>query len=289
MKKGYIFLILCFSVNFIGSSHLNMLSYLQIDFDTSMLHLERYNLPHALKDKDWIQVRKLYENNIYDIEYSEEPRIPKIIHQIWLGSDFPSKYEAYQKSWIKNHPNWEYKLWTDKDISRLNMKNQRLYNSAKNYGEKSDIVRYEVLYQFGGLYVDTDFECLKPFDILHHICDFYAGIVANPQVVTFNGLIAAKARHPILKKCLVDLQKNAQNHNNSLEKTGPFFFTRCILSELDKENIEKSVLFPAPYFYPWPWYKLNDHINRQKYIKPESFAIHHWESSWMKKKLSSKK
>lgn len=47
-----------------------------------------------------------------------------------------------------------------KDVKLLILKNQIAYSSAKNWGMKSDILRYEILQKFGGVYIDTDYECL---------------------------------------------------------------------------------------------------------------------------------
>jgi len=74
------------------------------------------------------------------------------------------------------------------------------------YGAKSDIARYEILYRIGGLYIDTDFECLKPFDIFNHCCDFYSGVAFDENVVLFIGLIGAAPGHPVLGTCIADMQ-----------------------------------------------------------------------------------
>jgi len=289
MKKINLIIIIILHFHCINCNQRGVLPLLQIDFDKSMSHLKRYQLNYTQKDPTWIQTKKLYKKYIFNnFEYSNEPKIPKIIHQIWLGSKLPHKYKEYQESWVKKHPDWLYKLWTEKDIENLDLINLNLYKASKNYGEKSDIARYEILYQCGGLYVDTDFECLMPFDTLHHACDFYTGCVAAPHVVCFNGLIAAKPNHPILQRCINDLAENSKKHKKTLEKTGPGFFTRCVIKEFFNESVERCVLFPAPYFYPWPWYK-RDHESckkRYSFVRPESFAIHHWEVSWSKKKIN---
>ena len=47
------------------------------------------------------------------------------------------------------------------DLKLMILKNQKAYSSAKNWGMKSDILRYEILQKFGGVYIDTDYECLQ--------------------------------------------------------------------------------------------------------------------------------
>ena len=68
---------------------------------------------------------------------------------------FPEKHKAFRETWMQNHPGWEFRLWTDADIEAFGLTNKRLYDETPNYGAKSDIARYEILYRIGGLYVDT--------------------------------------------------------------------------------------------------------------------------------------
>ena len=46
------------------------------------------------------------------------------------------------------------------EAQNLNMKNKKAFLSAHNYGMKSDILRYEILHTYGGVYIDTDYECV---------------------------------------------------------------------------------------------------------------------------------
>ncbi len=138
--------------------------------------LSRFFARQMKKRADWMVVKRLYQKNVLQASLSPQVRIPKIIHQIWLGSPLPQKYIQLQKSWQEKHPDWEYRLWTDESVKNFKMQNQALFESATNWGEKADILRYEILYQIGGLYVDTDFECVRSFDTLHHLCDFYVGL-----------------------------------------------------------------------------------------------------------------
>src|ERR1044071_4358605 len=101
--------------------------------------------------------------------------IPKLFHQIWIGSDLPDEFAHYMEGWKQNHPDWEHVLWTDLDVSTLKLKNRDLYNHAeeiapRNVGQfRADLLRYELLFQFGGVYVDADFESLRPIDSLCNV------------------------------------------------------------------------------------------------------------------------
>ena len=89
--------------------------------------------------------------------------LPKIIHQIWLG-DIEPPY-SFMKSVKDNHPDYDYRLWTDDNLPHP-LFNQDLFDKARYYPEKADILRYELLYRFGGLYIDADIICLKPLNDL---------------------------------------------------------------------------------------------------------------------------
>jgi mannosyltransferase OCH1-like enzyme len=251
------------------------------NFHDCMTYNLKYSMEKAIEKEDWRFVHSLYSTLVSQTTYAKTPYIPKIIHQIWLGSPFPEKYKKWQESWIKYNPDWQYKLWTEKEINELGLQNRALYDAAKNYGKKSDIARYEILYRFGGVYVDTDFECLKSFDILHHSCDFYAGLAYSAGVILYNGLIGSRAGHPILNHCIQNLKESAENTSQAiLQGTGPHHLSRAFRQQV-KTCGGFPVAFPVSYFYPWPEYSRLDIVNdRYSWTRPESFAVHHWEVSW---------
>ncbi len=259
------------------------------DFDTSMVNGSSFNLdykkllqPGSKTASQFAFLRKLYNKNYFtNIAPAHEVKIPKIIHQIWLGSPFPERYKAWQQTWKNKHSDWEYKLWTDNDVKSFKLTNQSLFDAAKNYGEKSDIFRYEILYRHGGLYVDTDFECLKPLDFLHYRYDFYSCLIPPDSGLQCGiGILAAKPGHPILKKVIEALKQHAK-HNNTLTRTGPTFFTNILLQELPRVD-GTNIIFPANYFYPFsftqkrlgywfPWW----------WTRPETLGVHYWAGSWI--------
>lgn len=281
-KKIMILLIFFVEYSYgIQDFHSNLL---RISFDAGMEPIGHYLKHNVERDPFWKLVKNLYTKYIVnEFNYTVEPRIPKIIHQIWLGSPFPEKYKAWRDSWLKNHPDWQYILWTDRDVEKLNLINKEMYDKASNYGEKSDIARVEILYRLGGLYIDTDFECLKPFDALHHCCNFYAGVDEGPTAA-FNGLIASIPKHPILKEYIENMRRATHEKDSTDEivhRTGPQYFTKILVKYLPLYN-DHVILFPTTFFYPWPWFHRFDNKPEQiqPWIRPETLAIHHWEVSW---------
>jgi len=242
-------------------------------------------IPSLKATPEWQQIEKEYNKHVINHLTYKEKRIPKIIHQIWIGSPLPDAFKRFQQSWIKHHPDWQYILWTDKEIDKFNLENRNLYEATVNYGAKSDIARYEILYRIGGLYVDTDFECLKPMDIFHHCFDFYTGTAYFKTSTAFMAIIGSVPGHPILRYCIdnLDAEKilNPKKSIDILMSTGPGYFSKALNQHLLTES-DASVAFPPGYFYPWPHYNKDENTPEQiqRFIRPETFAIHHWQASW---------
>jgi inositol phosphorylceramide mannosyltransferase catalytic subunit len=250
--------------------------------------------------------RRLYETKRIDPNpLSGATRIPRIVHQIWLGSRLPEKYKRWQKGW-QSMSGWQYKLWTDEDIRELELVNEDLYLFSKNYGQRSDIARIEILNKFGGLYVDVDFECLNPqfFTMLNKIYDFYTGMepLDVDKFSINNALLASIPGHPILKGYIKELRNRWHIQKSLLIKevqtqralnfaqgvvfrTGPGFFTLIVKKYADTGY--KDIIFPPSFFYPlgidyrvFLPNELSERALRKAILRPESAAIHWWGGSW---------
>ena len=94
-------------------------------------------------------------------------KIPKIIHQIWVG-DKPAP-KKWLKTWQDIHYDWKYILWDNENIKRLKLRNQEqfdFYWKQKRWHGVADILRYEILFQFGGIMPGADSECKRRVDKL---------------------------------------------------------------------------------------------------------------------------
>ena len=258
-------------------------------FNALLERYSRFNWQRAKREESWLLASNLYNQFINQKDDSQENKlcIPKKIHQIWLGSELSEKCKKLRQTILDLHPDWEYKLWQEEDIEKLGLTNKKMYDASKNYGQKSDIARYEILYRFGGVYLDTDFECVKPLDDLHYRLDFYVGCDYGPRFLIFNGLIGCSPGHPIMRECIesLDINKNCLKGylNNIQGTTGPFHITRCLLKKI--KDAGKCVIFPPEYFYPWPPHYCKMKTGDQSVeacISANTYCIHYWHSSWMK-------
>jgi hypothetical protein len=127
--------------------------------------------------------------------------IPRIIHQIWLGGACPTKYDEWRRTWHTHHPEssgWVHMFHGDNELeqkfpySRGGSHEQHLralMANATAHVERADIFRLDILLHFGGLYVDTDFECVQNMQLLHTqpMVQFYAGVSNTGTVELNNG------------------------------------------------------------------------------------------------------
>lgn len=256
-----------------NSSH----SWQQICATTKQIvGIDGYALYNFFKD--------MYEqNNLSMIAPSSQLKIPKIIHQIWLGSPVPESFKVLQQSWIAHHigRDWLYKLWTDEDVKHMHLYNQEFYDATDNYGIKSDILRLEIIYHYGGVYIDMDYECLQALDDLHYTYDFYTAL--QPLDTSFiqlgSALFGACPKHPIIKHC-IETVKDDWHLKGAPKKTGPVHFTKSFYACASTKG-NKDIAFPAFYFYPLGCQETEE--NRNSWTKQGAFAVHWWAKSWMPK------
>jgi len=218
--------------------------------------------------------------------------IPKIIHYCWFGDNEKSdEIKKYIKTWEKMKG---YKIieWNE---SNCNFDENEFVKNAyklKKWAFVSDYIRLKVLYQYGGIYLDTDVEVLKSFDDLL-INDMFLGFIYDCSIGT--AVIGAKKNNKILKELLqlyneadISLNNgkiitnfkikdkiNIVNNNDLftyyLIHNYPQFELRNIYQELDKLTI-----YPKEYF------------EQPSFIKGKNYSIHHCHGSWWKTKPGKK-
>ena len=244
------------------------------DFIKNINEIERWESLSSNFDKAY--------SNIYNKNHNI---ISKKIHQIWIGpKKFPSKYIKWSKTWKKYNPTLEYKLWTENEISKLNMYNRKLYESTPNIGFRSDLARYEILYKYGGIYIDTDFECIKKIPEGLYNFNFVSSIGFDYEPIILNGLIMSSPQNPIIKELINTIKhpKNIEDPMNIINTSGPSKLTQIYFRNIKKTSSSKNLILPSNYCYPFPSFLINSSINKKSEIAREAFAIHHWEMSWMK-------
>ena len=234
-------------------------------------------------------------NKHYLCNHRQNNPIPKIIHLIWLGpKPIPKMNQKCIQSWKDLHPTWQIKLWTDKDLANFDFLLLPKIKECRNYGLKSDLLRYELLYKYGGIYTDVDFFCKKPFDVLCERHSFFMGSFTHDTIM--NSIMGAAPKHPLLLLMINTLYKNTINPlakgDEVQNSTGPFFLTRMTGKYVKKKHYHSDiVVYPPNYFFPNG--KKIVHSDKLKlflspetlenYAFDETFAIHLFTTTWKEK------
>jgi hypothetical protein len=223
--------------------------------------------------------------------------IPRIIHQLWVDESVPPAYGHWQRSWQKMHPDFEYRFWTNVDIERF-IDDECPEWSALFYGYtenicRVDLARYLILQRFGGLYVDLDFECVRPHHALldkhslifglepHSHAMLPKSTAAGIKAIVCNAWIASVPGHPFWSHFLQHLERTS-SHSDVLEITGPFAITRS-LSSYCGEGVS---VVPASYLYPVDkqacWTGDIQDLEFFETATRQALAVHHWVGSWFR-------
>jgi hypothetical protein len=203
--------------------------------------------------------------------------IPRLIHRIWLGSPIPPEFERFADSWARLNPGWEMRLWTEDNLPLLI--NQQLFDRAPDLVSsrlvprfRSNLVRYEVLLAHGGLYVDCDFEALKPIDSLIAGLDCFAA-EERPGLIA-NGFMGSVRFHPLLRQLIDDAPASVVKRPGqpSWRTTGPEHLTRVAADRPGELS-----LVPTAAVYP---YHHTDLDVEGKHPTPpaDAYAHHVWAS-----------
>jgi mannosyltransferase OCH1-like enzyme len=196
--------------------------------------------------------------------------IPKTINMIWLGSAFPSRYLDNVLSYRRLNPSWSVKVWQDADMYPLgNDLDRAMADPKMKTVFKTDIMRYRIIADHGGIYVDTDTKCVKPLDPLlerDFICAY-----ETPSMVGC-AVVGGPAGCPVCKDMNEALISAYHDHDfhfafprEAVQVLGPALFTRVVA----KRGVAP---FPKDYFYPGGW-----HDRAAIREMPETYIVHYFD------------
>lgn len=217
--------------------------------------------------------------------------IPKIIHQTWRTRWVPERFAAYVASWQSRHPDWEWWLWSDADNRRLIRRHARAflgcYDSYPHPIQRADAVRYFILDRYGGLYVDLDFECLRPIDplvagrdcVLSEESREHSHRFGRERIVS-NAWMAAEPGHPFFRQVIERLPEFAARPDPVqpvLTTTGPFMLSD-VYAGFDRQDI--VTLLPAERLFPLSMTEATARLEGERRDVHDAYAIHYHVGSW---------
>ena len=185
--------------------------------------------------------------------------IPRIFHQIWVGPDpLPEEYARYRQTWLDHHPGWELRSWTEDNLP-VPLRRPEAAERLRAPAERADILRLELLWRFGGVYVDADFECLRSLEPLVEEASLFIG-AAKPGRVN-NALLGSVQGHAILDRALDSLEPRTY-YGYDKDAAGPRFLDRILAGH------EDEVLF------------LDPEILYATGPGADAYAVHHEARTW---------
>lgn len=195
----------------------------------------------------------------------------------------PDHLATYRGTWRQHHPGWEHMLWDEARIDKLRLTNRRLIDQAASLVPPwgvgqfvSDVARLEILYRHGGLYVDADFEALRPIDALIGDAQLCAPWEVQSQWLA-NGFMGCTAHHPFVGELIARLpgSVNRRRGQRPARMSGPKFLTRTWRAlQPDMLTIDQQAVFP----YGW------EDLGTPKAEPPwpdTAWAVHHWQNQRM--------
>lgn len=198
--------------------------------------------------------------------------IPKTVHYCWFGQGEMSALSTRCiESWETQLTDFEIKRW-DESNAPIEIPFVKDMLAKKKWAFASDYVRLYALYNEGGVYFDTDIEVVREFaPLLNDEC--FIGYESLGRVNT--GVAGSIIGADYIKKCMLLME---ERHNKNLE----YWIAPEVATAVYEKNPELATAYPPHYFYPFNPYDsaVKTDILMYADIKPDTYAIHHWNHSW---------
>ena len=250
---------------------------------------------------------------------------PRLIHVTWKDTHISISQARHLKSWVQKNPGWKVIFWTDKSNRDLISSNYSwflpVFDGFSENIKRADAIRYFILYTYGGLYVDLDFESLRPIE--GYLQTHSAGVILGeephehsrvlyrmPRLVC-NALMVSKPQHPFWLRVFKAMMENASK--NVMESTGPKMLEKTLqVWQASEEGLKYPVYVARPEVF-YPTYDvslqrervkticqgtlsqsqrnltrsictdLKRRFYRNKRISRQSYAMHTWSHTWIYK------
>lgn len=214
--------------------------------------------------------------------------IPKMIHYCWFGGKpLPKIVKKCLKSWKKFCPDYEIKCWDENNFDVTCHPFIKDAYQAKAWAFVSDYARLKIVYDNGGVYIDTDVEMLKNFDSLLQHKAYFAMQQVGGLINTGIGFGAEK-QNTVLEKMLEEYDGLMYSDEKKYELACPFLNSaavgKVIAYDSDKVSEREGVaVYPPKYFDPIA------PGDTQNLLCGDSYSLHHASASWMSGKAALKR
>ena len=209
--------------------------------------------------------------------------IPKKIHYCWFGGgEIPEHDKKCIESWKRFCPDYEIIRWDESNYDITKNRYMREAYQAKKWGFVSDCARLDIIYEHGGIYLDTDVELLRGLDdLLENRA--YMGFEQCGQAVNTGLGFGAEKHMPLIREIRDSIYANRtfQRGAGDYDTTPCLAMNTAFLEEMGlKRNDQMQVIggiriYPSQYFAP-----LNS-IDGIMDTSEITYSIHHYHASWL--------
>lgn len=253
-----------------------LLEQLQNNTKTSCMDVTCYSLMPGMDFEEFAMSKELPS----DMVRSDKQLIPKKFHYCWLGGKpLPDKNKYLIDGWHKMCPDYEIIKWDESnyDFTKIPYMKQAL--EQKIWGFVPDYARLDIVYQQGGIYLDTDVEIIKPFDDLLYQ-EGFAGFEYATSVNLGQGF-GAMPHHPMIK----EMRDDYENRSFLLEDgtpdltASPVLQTEVLVKNGLITNGEYQVIGGLT-IYPEKMFCAKNIHTMCIQVKEYTHSIHHFDGSW---------
>ena len=207
--------------------------------------------------------------------------IPKKLNYMWLGGKpIPDNLKKCMESWERYCPDYEIVRWDESNYDIDKHPYMKQAYEHKMYGFIPDYARVDILFNYGGIYLDTDVELKRPLDELLYQ-EAFCG-VEKWQTLNLGGLSGCIKGQQTMKLLLDEREKiSFINVDGSLnKKTCGFYDTEVIIKNGYKlngkvQNILGMNVYTSDYFHPY------DYMSGKVELTSDTFSIHHFNGGWL--------
>lgn len=196
--------------------------------------------------------------------------IPKIIHRT-VPERRSQAVNQFWREFGKMYPDWDLRSWDEPLDANDFPITSPLWDRCQSGAQKAGLIRLELLWTYGGIYVDSDVQPLRRMDELLTCQVFGAWEDANcvPDAV-----LGAVPGHPAVAEMLNMAAERLMDGQDAWH-TGPGVTTTVMPKRSD------VTVFPPGAFYPYHYLEKARAKENFRQTSPWSYCVHHWHGSWL--------
>lgn len=210
-----------------------------------------------------------------------------MIHRLWLGPHkMPEQYTWYAQEWERLNPDEKVITWTETTLQPLTWRNQAVLddierrdggrNGVEKYVQMADVIGYELIYQFGGVYCNVDVQPVRPLSDLGRLYKAWAGYEDQDSFIV-NSIMGGPPLDPFWRAVIDELPERYFSMPGAEMNiaTGPH-----LLTEMHARYPTRMIVFNQEVFNPVHWNTIpagEDASLRFNLADfPNTVAVHHW-------------